>query len=264
MITIRGNEIEHGQNRLMRSGLAWALKRANAVICLSERLLRFAISCGVDARRVRTIPNGVDAGVFHPRDRAACRQAHGIAPDAPAILSAGQLIELKGHHRIIRAIAEVSRGGKPASLIIAGGPGRHGQYEGEIRRQVNALGMRGRVRLCGQVAQETLAELMAAADVLCLASSREGWPNVVQEALACGTPVVATDVGAVPDMIPSVDYGYVVPAGDQTALREALQRALNRSWDRKHISALGQSRSWEHVGEQVLDEMRRVVREAQV
>jgi len=95
MITIRGNEIEHGRNRFMRSGIAWALKRANTVICLSERLRQFAITCGVDAGRIRTIPNGVDAAVFHPRDRAACRRTHGIPADVPVVLSAGQLIELK-------------------------------------------------------------------------------------------------------------------------------------------------------------------------
>ena len=148
---------------------------------------------------------------------------------------------------------------EPAHLIIAGGPGRHGQYEAETRRQIGAAGMEGRVRLVGQVPQETLAELMSAADILCLASSREGWPNVVQEALACGTPVVATDVGAVPDMIPSEEYGYVVPPGDESRLREALQSALNRSWDRDRISALGRSRSWDRVAEQVLEEMHRVV-----
>jgi glycosyltransferase involved in cell wall biosynthesis len=255
LVTIRGNEIEHGRSRLKKWAMAWALRRADGVICLSERLRQFAAACGVDPGRIRTIPNGIDAAVFHPRDRRACRQGHGIPDDAPVVLSAGQLIELKGHHHIVRALREA----RPAHLLIAGGPGRHVQYEAEIRRQIRAADMEGRVHFAGQVPQETLAGLMAAADVLCLASSREGWPNVVQEAMACGTPVVATDVGAVPDMIPSDDYGYVVPPGDESRLRAALQSALNRSWDRERISALGQSRSWDLVAGQVLEEMRRVV-----
>jgi glycosyltransferase involved in cell wall biosynthesis len=204
------------------------------------------------------IPNGIDASVFHPSGRDACRQAHGIPTDIPLVLSAGQLIELKGHHRIVTAMRDITAKGKLAHLIVAGGPGRHGHYEAEIRMQIEAAGMKGRVRLIGQVSQATLAELMAAADVFCLASSREGWPNVVQEALACGTPVVAADVGAVPDMIPSEDYGYVVPPGDEGRLGEALQTALRRSWDRDRISALGHSRSWDNVAEQLLEEMRRI------
>jgi teichuronic acid biosynthesis glycosyltransferase TuaC len=243
-ITIRGSEVEHARSRLKKSAMAWALRRADGVICLSGRLREFAAGCGVDPGRISVIPNGVDASVFHPRDR-------GARTGAPLVLSAGQLIELKGHHHIVRALREA----KPAQLVIAGGPGRHGQYEAEIRRQIDLAGMKERVRFAGQVPQDALAELMAAADVFCLASSREGWPNVVQEALACGTPVVATDVGAVPEMIPSDDYGYIVPAGDESRLRTALQAALDRTWDRGRIAALGQSRSWELVGRQVLEEL---------
>ena len=259
VVTIRGNEIEHAQNRLMRASMAWALRCADAVIANSERLRKFAAGCGADPERICVIPNGVDCAIFHPRDRTTCRQVHDIPGDIPLVLSAGQLIKLKGHHRILTAIRDVAAVGRPAHLIIAGGPGRHGQYEAQIHQQIAALGMDARVRLLGQVPQEALAELMSAADVFCLASSREGWPNVVQEALACGTPVVATDVGAVPDMIPSEDYGSVVAPRDESGLREALQSALNRSWDRERISTLGQSRSWDRVAEQVLEEMRRVV-----
>jgi glycosyltransferase involved in cell wall biosynthesis len=102
---------------------------------------------------------------------------------------------------------------------------------------------------------------MSAADVFCLASTREGWPNVVHEALACGTPVVATDVGAVPDLIPEPCYGLVVPVNDEAALEAALQTALHKDWDRPRIAAWGQRRSWEQVAREVFDEMQNVVAE---
>ena len=97
------------------------------------------------------------------------------------------------------------------------------------------------------VSQPVLAEYMSAADLFCLASSREGWPNVVNEALGCGVPVVATDVGAIRDMLSSPEYGLVVPAGDQPALTVALGRALDTRWNREAIAAWGKSRSWMDV-----------------
>jgi glycosyltransferase involved in cell wall biosynthesis len=111
------------------------------------------------------------------------------------------------------------------------------------------------------VTQDALAELMSAADVFCLASSTEGWPNVVNEALACGTPVVATDVGAVRQMIDSDRYGSVVPVRDGEALAEALRAALTGRWDHEAISARGRSRSWSLVAEEVLEQMRAVLAE---
>ena len=93
----------------------------------------------------------------------------------------------------------------------------------------------------------------------CLASSREGWPNVVHEALGCGTPVVATDVGGVPDLIPSEEHGYVVPIGDQESLVEGLRKALQRSWDRDAIARRARARSWAVVASEVMAPLREIV-----
>ncbi len=117
------------------------------------------------------------------------------------------------------------------------------------------------MHLLGWVNRDRLADLMTAADVFCLASFTEGWPNVVNEALACGTPVVATRVGAVPQMLPSEDYGSIVPARNVAALEEALGRALARSWDRDRIAAWGRSRSWDTVAEEVIGVMDKIMQE---
>jgi glycosyltransferase involved in cell wall biosynthesis len=124
-----------------------------------------------------------------------------------------------------------------------------------------ANGLVDQVTFCGEVTQDTLAELMSAADVFCLASSTEGWPNVVNEALACGTPVVATDVGAVRQMVVSDQYGSVVPVHDGAALADALCAALTGHWDHEAISAWGRSRSWSQVANDVLEQMRAVMAE---
>jgi len=252
MVTLRGDEVRHATYRLRRYWMGWALRRACRVIAVSERLRQFAIGLGVAPERICTIPNGIDRRIYFPRDRVAMRSKHGIAPDKLMLLTVGHLIELKGHHRVIAALSKLRERGISAELWIVGSAGRAGRYEGTLRSLVRELGLVDYVHFVGSLAPEMVAEYMSSADVLCLASSREGWPNVVHEALGCGTPVVASDVGGVPDLIPSPNYGVVVPIGDQKALETALEEALHRHWNRPGIAAWAQSRSWEQVAAEVI------------
>ena len=262
VVTARGSELRHRQFRLRRFWMGWAVRRAARVIAVSDNLREFAIEMGADPKRVKVVPNGVDADLFFPRDRALCREKFGIRPDAHVILSAGDLAEIKGHHRVIRALQYLRDNGTEAELFIAGGVGRSGQYAEVLRREGELCGVEPQVRFLGEVRQQQLAELMSAADVFCLASSREGCPNVVTEALACGTPVVATDVGSVRRLIPAQRYGHVVPLGSPAALQEALQDALTRPWDREAIAAWGGHRTWRQVAGEVAAEMRQAVAKA--
>jgi teichuronic acid biosynthesis glycosyltransferase TuaC len=253
-VTLRGSEQLHRQHRVRRAWMGWALRQASRVIAVSDRLKQLAIGLGADPARVAVIPNGVETEVFQPLNREAIRAEYGLDPQTRLIVSAGHLIELKGHHRIVRALASLRDQGLQATLFIAGGQGRGGDYESRLRQEIAELGLNGHVRLLGHLPPEALARLFNAADVFCLASTREGWPNVLNEALACGTPAVATDVGAVPDMIPSEKYGFIVPPGSE-GLPVALRRALETNWNRAEIAAWGQKRSWQQVASEVVREM---------
>jgi len=259
-VTLRGDEIRQARYFFRRSLIAWALKRAACVITVSEELRRLALSLGARPDRVKTIPNGVDAHVFFPHDQRACRIRHGMSIDRKAVLCAGELVERKGHHLVVRALASAARQGIDAELWIAGAAGRDGTaYEGVIRRAIADEHLEDRVHFLGFVERERLAELMSAADLFCLPSSLEGWPNVVHEASACGTPVVATAVGGVPEMLPDERYGSIVPPGDQNALDCAVAMALQRTWDRAEISRWGRSRSWDRVAAEVLEQFEAVI-----
>jgi glycosyltransferase involved in cell wall biosynthesis len=260
-MTLRGNEPKHSRSRLGRLWMGWALRRASRVFTVSEKLRQFAIGLGAASARVKTIPNGVDARVFSPRDRTDCRIKHGFALDLPIIVSAGALVERKGHHRIIQAVKSICADGYKVQLVIAGGPGPEGQYEGRLRDLVSDLGMETAVRFLGPVSAGTLAEVMSAADVFCLASTNEGWPNVVHESLACGTPVVATEVGAVSEMLAGGRYGVIVPVNHPSMLKDALEEALRRDWNRSDIASWGGARVWSHVAAEVYEEMQAIVAE---
>ncbi len=262
VVTARGSELLHRQFRLRKFWMAWAVRRAGRVIAVSDSLREFAIEMGADPKRVKVVPNGVDGDLFFPRDRPLCRDKFGIRPDARVILSAGNLAEIKGHHRVIRALQHLRENGIDAELLIAGGVGRSGRYQEVLRREVELCGVGPQVRFLGEVRQQQLAELMSAADVFCLASSREGCPNVVTEALACGTPVVGTDVGAVRRLVPASEYGHVVALESPGALQAALQDALTCRWDRHAIAAWGGRRTWRQVAGEVAVEMRQAVAKA--
>jgi glycosyltransferase involved in cell wall biosynthesis len=262
MMTLRGNEPVFAASSIRRRCLQWALPRAARVITVSPELAEFAISLGADPRRVVTIGNGVDTDNFFPRSRTACRLCHGVAQDRKVIFTAASLVEMKGHQHVVRAVHDLAAQGVDVELIIAGSASRAGaSYEGALRQLIAGLGIESRVRLLGWIAPADLPEWLSAADVFCLASDSEGWPNVVHEALSCGTPVIATRVGAVPKLIPSEQYGETVAVGDQAALTLALRHALEKSWDRNSISEWGHFRSWKQVAREVIAEVQEVLNE---
>jgi len=254
-ITLRGNETFHAGDPRKRSRMCAALQAAARVIAVSEPLRQFAISLGVDPARTVVIPNGIDATVFHPRGHAASRARVGMDDKELNVLSAGYLIERKGHHRVVEALPDLIKQGLNVRLWIVGDPGAEGDFAGEIRRCVARCGVGDRVNFVPAVAPAELACYMSACDLFCLASSREGWPNVVNEALACGAPVVATGVGGIPAMIPDPRFGIIVPIGDAAALRAALAEGLRKNWDREAIARQGLSRGWEQVGREVYEQI---------
>lgn len=253
-ITLRGNEEEHSEYPFRGRCIAWAIRNADRVVGVSEELRQFAIRCGAARDRVRTIPNGIDDSVYHPKTGGReLLTRYGVPAGVPVLLSAGYLIERKGHHHAIRALRLLADRGSRAHLVIAGGPGAEGRYEPVLRNVVQELALNDRVHFTGNVPQAELASMMSGADVMVLATRKEGWPNVVNEALACGTPVVASDTGGVKDMLCSTEYGVVVPIDDVNALAQALEYALGRRWDRNRIAQWGASRSWKQVAAEVVE-----------
>lgn len=260
-VTLRGNEPEHAQDAGRREAITAALRGAARVIAVSQPLAEFAVSLGTEDRRVRVIPNGVDAGVYHPRDRDTARARLGMEPDALHLLSAGHLIELKGHHRLTEAAAQLRAEGVDARVWIAGGPGRHGDFAGAIRLTAARADMTPWVRFLGLLPPEEMAAAMSACDFFCLASSREGWPNAVNEALACGAPVVAARVGAVPEMLAADGLGIIVESNAPEALAAGLRVARARQWDRAAIARHGQSRGWGQTAVEVVAVWREAIEE---
>ncbi len=253
-VTLRGTEVRHARDPALVPRVTHALRHAARVFSVSESLRQLALSLGIAPDQVRVVGNGVDLEKFSPLPRIDARRALGLADDAPVLVSVGALVERKGFHRVIELLPALRRRYPGLIYLVVGGSSPEGDYSPQLRKQVSALGLEEAVRFLGPLPPEQLRVPLSAADLFVLASSNEGWANVLLEAMACGLPVVATDVGGNAEVVCKAELGSVVPFGDSVRLEEAIDRALSVSWDAKAIRAYAELNDWERRIEVLADE----------
>lgn len=253
-VTLRGTLVPLSRYWLRRPQLSWTLRRADRILSVSESLRDLALRLGAPPERTRVIPNGVDTATFAPGSRSEARAALGLPAQRPVLLSVGILSPRKGHQRVLAALPEVLRHYPDLLYVVVGGPSTEGDTGPLLRRTVEELGLADHVRLVGARPAEEVARWLAASDVFCLATSNEGRPNAVMEALACGVPVVTTRVGGNAEIIDEGRNGLLVPLHDPAALTRALITAFQTDWDHGAIASPWQARSWERTGGEVLHE----------
>jgi glycosyltransferase involved in cell wall biosynthesis len=255
-ITLRGNERTYVETPAIRRRIVLGMQRAARVFSVSEALRQLALRHGINPAKTRTIPNAVDSQRFHPVDRAQARAQLGLPPDAPVLISVGWLIERKGFHRVIDCLPALRQRHPNLRYLLVGGDSGAEGMEASLRKQVADLGLEQCVIFTGPQATDALKTYMSAADVFVLATRREGWANVFLEAMACGLPVITTDVDGNAEVVCRPELGSIVPFGNQTALTEALDAALSHPWDRASIRSHAESQSWDHRVAELCGEFR--------
>ncbi|MHB0989836.1 MAG: glycosyltransferase family 4 protein [Burkholderiales bacterium] len=232
-----------------RKMILWATRQAAAIITVSAALRDKLIALGADAKKITVLRNGVDLDFFRPMDRAVQRAALGVT--GPLLLSVGNLVPSKGHDITLRALALLPG----VHLAIAG----EGPEQQSLQKLAADLGVESRVSFLGNLPQAKLPEFYSAADAMVLASSREGWANVLLEAMACGTPVVATAVGGTPEVITDPAAGLLMRDRSPQALAEAVTNLLtsppSRASTRQHAARYG----WEEISQGQLQLFRRSI-----
>ena len=224
-VRVMGTDInDYIKNPWRRPQIAWAMRNAGRVIAVSRALGHEVESLGVDTRRIAVIPTGVDTTRFHPHDRQEARRTLGL-PDGPIIVVPGRLSPEKGVHHFLDALTKLD----PSVCGVLVGDGAQA---GELKAQAERLGLSGRVRFEGYQPEPRMPLYYSAADLACLASLEEGWPDALMESFACGCPVVASHVGGVPDIIALTGSGFTAPPGDADGLAKKLTEGLARGWDR--------------------------------
>ncbi|MEW5965716.1 MAG: glycosyltransferase [Pseudomonadota bacterium] len=251
-ITLRGTEVPHSKHPALRKRLMRTLKAADRVFSVSDSLRRLALRLGVADERTEVVGNGVDTDRFRPVDRAQARRKFDLPADAKILVSVGALVERKGMHRVIDVLPALLESHPDLHYLIVGGASPEGDNRAELDAQVAQLGLAARVRFLGALPPDELKWPLSAADVFVLSTRNEGWANVFLEAMACGLPVVTTDVGGNAEVVCRDELGRIVPFGDATALTAALDEALKQNWDRQAILDYAQENQWDRRVAQLL------------
>jgi glycosyltransferase involved in cell wall biosynthesis len=228
-VTARGSDLNIiAQHGVPRRWIRWAAQNADGLVAVSGGLKRRLVELGVGADRVRVLRNGVDLALFRPHDREAARAALGFT--RPTLLAVGNLVALKRHRLMVDALTYLPE----VELVIAGeGPERAG-----IEKLARERRVADRVRLLGRMPQDRLPEIYSAADLLLLVSTHEGWPNVLLESMACGTPVAVSPIDGIADIVGASEAGRILaddtPSGLASAIRELLAAPPSRATTRRY------------------------------
>lgn len=253
LVTFRGKEALYPGEMTFRSLLLKKLlPQSDFVIGLSEELRELALALGVHSENSRVVRNGVLTDVFYYVDQDSCRTELGLPSDEFILLTVGSLIYRKGIDRLIKALPRVLAQIPNAVLYIIGSEGPEGDYRKALHNLIAQTGVQSHVRFVGQIENRSLPQWYNACDVFCLVSRGEGSPNVLAEALACGCPSVATDVGSASEILAYDFMGRLVANNDE-AVPTGLLQVLSQNFDRTKIAETMQQYDWDWCARQVVD-----------
>ncbi len=254
ILGVIGSDVNRIPDRVTSWHTQRALRRADGVIAVSEQTRQKAVELGAREDRTWTVPCGCDLDVFHPIDQRVAREQLSIPLDTELIVFVGWISETKGVPELLDAVGRLAQRRKRLSVALIG----EGALSKQIAAQAQDGPLHGRVWMPGAFPSREIALWMSAADVFCLPSHAEGCPNVVIEALSCGTPVVASDVGGIPQLV-DAGSGLLVPPKDALLLERALEDCLKTSWDRAAIAARS-TRSWRDCAEETWNACRQALK----
>jgi glycosyltransferase involved in cell wall biosynthesis len=238
--------------RVLRAARDAELRGAAHVFCPSSYLRELVVGWGVDPGRVEVLPNPLPALPPDLASRDAARTRWRL--EGPTLVFAGRLTAQKSLDVALEALART----EAVELLVAG----EGDERGSLERRVRELGLGGRVRFVGALARGEVLELLRAADALVLSSAWENFPHAVVESLAVGTPVIATAVGGVAEVVADGRNGLLVPSARPEALAGAIERFFADPALRERLRAEAAPSVESYAPERVYPRVEAALREA--
>jgi teichuronic acid biosynthesis glycosyltransferase TuaC len=259
VISARGSDINrYSSFPVIRQMIRHTLNKAERVIAVSGALKKAIVELGVEEHTIHVVPNGVSLEKFHPIPKAEARKLLGLSSDKKMVLCVAHLTANKGVDLVIGAIKILLEKfqEKNIHLVVVG----DGLLKTKLKNLASSLNLSKHVFFTGPIDNAKLCDWYSAADVFCLASQQEGWPNVILESLTCGTPVIATSVGGIPEIIRSEKIGLLTER-NEAKIAETIDLALKTSWHSKDLVDYAKQYTWErsaaavrYVFEKVLSE----------
>jgi len=246
VVSARGTDVNlYPDFRTIRPLLRRVLKQATFLVSVSNALAERMVQLGAPENRLRVIPNGVDENIFFPEPRDKARARLGLPPGDKMVLGVGRLVPEKGFQCLLESCRAAEAEGEPFRVVLVG----EGPMGRELERRAIEGRIRDRVRLAGLRPFEELRYWYSAADLLCVPSYREGCPNVLLEAAACGIPAVSRRIGDIDQRFEERGLGITFEGGTEELLR-ALRRAMEVDWRTETIVEQARRRTWARVAEE--------------
>lgn len=260
VITALGSDVnKEMQVKIKQKQSLWALQRAAAVIGVSKDLVKTLVHYDVQKNKVHWVPTGVCRTIFKTKKASAStneintkthtnseklRSKLAVDTSKKIVLFVGRLHPVKGLDVLLEAASLLQKDNRLDFVIVLIG---EGPLLHSLTKTAEALGISDSVLFIGPQPQTIVAQWMQTANVLCLPSHMEGLPNVILEALAQSLPVVASNVGGIPEIITHNNNGLLVPANNAEKLAEALLCCLAKTWDKIQISQSVDFAQWESI-----------------
>ncbi len=249
VVTAHGSDI---YDALARAGEPRSIAQkviggSDGIITVSKHNRRLLHELGAPVEKVEVIPNGYRADLFSPSSQEGARRTLGLPSDAKVLVSIGNLETVKGHYFLLKAMANVKRHNEKALLALVG----DGSQRLLLQRTARELGLDGSVLFAGRREHEEVPLWINASDLVVLPSLREGFPTIVPESLACGKPIVASNLPGVSEAI-SPQNGVLVGPGDELQLASAIVDSLDKPWQHDQIVEGSRGYSWDALASRIM------------
>lgn len=235
----------------------YVVNNVDHVIAVSKFISNKIQKLGCPSEKISIIPNGFSEKQFLPKDTQQTRTELGLPEDKKILLSVGNLIPIKGHKYLIKAMCMVIKERPDVLLLIIG----EGHLKELLKKRIKQLDLKENIQLLGRKEHYAIPNWMNASDVLVLPSLGEGFPTVIPEAMACGKPVIASRVGGIPEIIQNDKLGRLIEPRNYSDLAHAISNALTLEWNSKYISNYANRYSWSFLSHKILEVYKRVLAE---
>ncbi|WP_028571763.1 glycosyltransferase [Desulfonatronum lacustre] len=235
IVSCRGNDLNKlPESFVLRPMIRRVLNNADAVITVSKSLARRAVELGTDPDKISLMPKGVDMDVFKPMSKTKARKKLDLPMDKTIVLSVGWLITRKNPFSFTKVLQDCTAAEREKLLFVWVG---EGPRRTELEREIKANNLEKHVKLAGRRDPAEIAIWMNAADIFMLVSFSEGMPNVLYEAMACGVPVVASNVDGASEVVNHWENGFLVSPYDYKKMYEYILLLKNDPGLRKNIGS---------------------------